>query len=165
MTEEEFAKIVNSTKKIVLSAISKHLRERFSFAIDDVAQETYFRAYKSLSKNSFRGDSLLSTWLYTIAKNESIRMNSKLEKEEKKIEKLKNQTKTEEIDSEVGLVEKYLTLLQKIPKKYSEILLHYHKGYSEKEISEKLNISKGTVKSRNSRGKVMIKKTIYGGRK
>ncbi|KPA30808.1 putative terminase, ATPase subunit, gpP-like protein [Leptospira interrogans] len=50
MTESEFAEIVNSTRNTVLSAIEKNLAERFYYAIDDVAQETYFRAYKALKK-------------------------------------------------------------------------------------------------------------------
>ncbi len=157
MTEKEFAEIVNTTKKIVLSAVSKHLAERFSFAIDDVVQETYLRAYRSLVGNKFRGESALSTWLYTIARNESLRMSSKLEREEKKIEKLKNTPQADETEDS-GLIEKYFNLLKKIPEKYSDILFHYYNGFSEKEIAEKLQISKGTVKSRNSRGKALLKK-------
>ena len=157
MNEKEFTDIVNSTKKIVLSAVEKNLAERFSFAIDDVVQETYIRAYRSLVNNKFRGESALSTWLYTIARNESYRMNAKLEKEERKIEKLKNEGVPKE-EKDTGIVEKYFELIKKIPSKYSEILLHYYNGFSEKEIATKLQISKGTVKSRNSRGKEMIKK-------
>lgn len=93
MTESEFAEIVNSTRNTVLSAIEKNLAERFYYAIDDVAQETYFRAYKALKKNQFRQESKLSTWLYTIARNESLRMNDKLRKEEARAEKLINSKK------------------------------------------------------------------------
>ena len=84
MTEQEFIKIVDETQGLVLSAIEKNLPERFYHAIDDIAQETYFRAYKSLKKNKFKGKSTVQTWVYTIARNETLRMYKKLDREEKK---------------------------------------------------------------------------------
>ena len=54
MTETVFAEIIKETKGVVLSAIEKTLFNRFYHAIDDVAQETYLRAYKSLDRNQFR---------------------------------------------------------------------------------------------------------------
>jgi hypothetical protein len=57
MNEREFAKIVAETKGIVLSAIEKHLDFRFSHAIDDVVQESYLRAKKSLVKGAFTEES------------------------------------------------------------------------------------------------------------
>jgi DNA-directed RNA polymerase specialized sigma24 family protein len=59
MTEREFADIVGRTKKVVLSAIEKNLASRFYHSIDDVVQETYLRAYSSLTKGKFRGESSL----------------------------------------------------------------------------------------------------------
>ena len=50
-------------------------------------QETYLRAYKALVNGKFREEAKLSTWLYTIARNEVYRMNEKLLREERKIEK------------------------------------------------------------------------------
>src|SRR5271157_5838929 len=88
MTEKEFADIVGSTKKIVLSAIEKHLSARFYHAIDDIAQESYLRAYRSIIKNKFRGDSKIETWLYAIARNEALRMNDRLAREEEKFKKV-----------------------------------------------------------------------------
>jgi RNA polymerase sigma-70 factor (ECF subfamily) len=63
MTEAEFTEIVESTKRVVLSAIEKNLYPRFLHAIDDVVQETYLRAYKSLQKKQFEGRSALPTSL------------------------------------------------------------------------------------------------------
>ncbi|EMN48933.1 sigma-70, region 4 [Leptospira interrogans str. L1207] len=170
MTESEFAEIVNSARNTVLSAIEKNLAERFYYAIDDVAQETYFRAYKALKKNQFRQESKLSTWLYTIARNESLRMNDKLRKEEARAEKLINSKKEEDFlevksnlneNSErnsqevIGLLR---SLLIKIPNKYRKVLGFYLAGYSEKQISETMGVKPGTVKSRAARGKEMMKR-------
>ncbi len=83
--------LIRDTKSIVLGAIRKYLFPEHYESIDDVVQETYIRAYKALEKGAFRGDSAFSTYLYTIAKNESIRMNVKLEREKLKKEKLKKE--------------------------------------------------------------------------
>ena len=87
MNDKEFTELFKSTKKTVLSAIEKYLAVRFVNAVSDVVQETYLRAFKSLSKKNFLGKSSIETWLYSIAKNESLRMNEKLMREEKKFKK------------------------------------------------------------------------------
>jgi len=48
MEEREFSEIVEKTKKIVLSTIRKYIFSENWEAIDDVVQENYLRAYKSL---------------------------------------------------------------------------------------------------------------------
>ena len=167
MTNSDFTEIVNSTKSIVLSAIEKNLAERFFNSIDDVVQETYLRAYKALVNGKFREESKLSTWLYAIARNESFRMNEKLMREERKIERatlrIKEETHLDDnIQDQPNLLIKYL---KQIPEKYKTILLHYSEGFSEKEIAEKLSIKQGTVKSRAFRGKEFLRKIAFMGEK
>lgn len=158
MTDSDFADIVNNTKGIVLSAIGKHLAFQFHHAIDDVVQETYLRAYRSLIKNKYKDESKMHSWLYTIAKNESIRMNEKLDREQKKFKKL-----LESIDDEpnepVDLDFLYNSI-EKLPPLYKDVMELLSIGFSEKEISKKLQIKKGTVKSRISRGRVLLYKLI-----
>lgn len=168
MTGKDFTEIINSSKGIVLSAISRHLSEKYYMVIDDVVQETYFRAYKSISKNGFRGDSSLNTWLYTIAKNESLRMNEKLNREEKKFSRSVEQylpemeIRNDEHDNTDNIEELYANI-SRLPDAYMNVMKLVAEGYSEKEIALKLGIKQGTVKSRSSRGKEMLKK-IYEGR-
>ncbi|PKL17276.1 MAG: RNA polymerase subunit sigma-70 [Spirochaetae bacterium HGW-Spirochaetae-5] len=161
MTEKEFAEIVKRTKKTVLSAIEKNLSARFYHAIDDVAQETYLRAYNGLAKNSFRGDSSIETWLYRIARNESLRMNQKLIREEEKAKKIQENAShsfTQKTDSgETAYLQDHLKLL---PDKYRSVLTLISQGFNIKDISQKLGIRPGTVKSRTSRGKDMIHENI-----
>lgn len=173
MTESEFTEIVGSTRDVVLSAIEKNLAERFSYAIDDVAQETYFRAYKALKKDQFRKESKLSTWLYAIARNESLRMNDKLRREEERAEKFARSKKEEDFitvnstvngnlrDSETNhqeVIGMLRSILVKIPEKYRRVLEFYLAGYSEKQIAETMGVKPGTVKSRAARGKEMMKR-------
>ncbi len=161
MTDKEFADIINSTKGVVLSAIEKNLSGRFYHAIDDIVQETYIRAYNSLMKNTFRGESKIETWLYTIARNEAIRMGKRLEREEKKFRKsleetdILNREDPGKIDEDI---EELYQKIQMLPETYREALELVSNGFTEKEIAAKLDIKKGTVKSRISRGKEMLVK-------
>lgn len=160
MTEKEFADIVHRTKKIVLSAIENNLSPRFYHAIDDAAQETYIRAYRGLEKNTFRGDSKIETWLYKIAKNESLRINQKLMREEEKIKKAAENSvmAQQNITQEDGLsLNEHLILL---PEKYRSVLTLAAQGLNINDISQKLGIRPGTVKSRASRGKKLIHENL-----
>lgn len=165
INEKEFAGIINSTKRIVLSAIGKNLAERFYHSIDDVVQETYIRAYKSLVKKKFKGESSIGTWLYTIARNESIRINNKLIKEEKKAEKTYDRLKSIEKDEFDADIQNLFDSISKLPDKHRSVMELVSQGLSVKQISERLNIKTGTVKSRASRGRDMLQKILVGGEK
>ncbi len=161
MTEEAFADIVGKTKIIVLSAIKKYLYDGYSHAIDDIVQETYLRAYKSLVNGKFREEAKISSWLYTIARNETFRMNKKLMKlekiKEKKLDSLilfneivENSEFKRELDIEA--------IIKSLPEKYKSVMRLYIDGKKEKQISDSLSIPVGTVKSRLHRGKKMLQK-------
>lgn len=161
MNEREFADIVGRTKKVVLSAIEKNLASRFYHSIDDVVQETYIRAYGSLTKGKFRGESSLGTWLYSIARNESLRMNEKLMREERKKKKLieAGNYSEDKADENLAILQDNIT---RLPEKYGSVLSLVSLGYSLNQISEKLGINLGTVKSRISRGKKIIHENVKG---
>lgn len=158
MTDKEFTLIVRDTKRIVLSAIEKNLAERFYHAIDDVAQETYFRAYRSLAKDSFRHDSSIETWLYTIARNESFRMNRKLMREEEKQKRsaVQSAAAAARVEPDTSMLHDSIGAL---PEKYRDVMQLLARGLKINEISQKLRIRPGTVKSRASRGRKMIQDT------
>lgn len=174
MNEKEFAEIVKKTKGVVLSSIQKHLPARFLHVIDDIVQETYLRAYKAIIKNKFRGDSSMETWLYVIAKNESLRLSKQLIREEEKIKKAReliinsNKTQYKNNDFEENKaqeIKKLKELINKLPKKYKSVLKLYAAGYSEKEIAKYLSTKRGTVKSRASRGRELLQRIANGGGK
>jgi len=173
MTEREFAEIIAETKAVVLSAIGKTLPSRFYHAVDDVAQETYIRAYRGLAGNTFRGEAALSSWLYKIARNESLRMAKKLLREEEK-----SRRAADDVNREKGALawqadgghddEKIAAMTRAIaglPAKYRDVFDLLIRGHPEKEIARRLSIRPGTVKSRISRGKELIARLIEGGEK
>ncbi len=162
VTETEFAEIVGSTKKVVLSAVSRTLPDDYYHAIDDIVQETYIRAYRSLVKGKFRNEASMSTWLYTIARNESLRMLKKLNREEEKRKKekdrqLKKCTDSVDVESRPDLA----LYIQKLPEKYRAVVLLFLQGKKEKEIALELGVAAGTVKSRLSRAREKLKVLIH----
>ncbi len=163
INEQDFEKIINESKAYVLKAISKNLNHNFIHAIDDVAQETYFRAYKALLKNKFRNDANINTWLYSIARNESKRMNGRLLREEVKKQKAKNKFALDiflKRDENLNLdIAEQIKLL---PEKYASVLLLYSQGYNIKNISNELALKSGTVKSLIFRGKALLRQVING---
>jgi RNA polymerase sigma-70 factor (ECF subfamily) len=162
MNDKEFADVVGTTKKIVLSAIEKHLSVRFHHAIDDIVQETYLRAYRSLVKNKFRGDSRIGTWLYSIARNEALRMNNKLTKEEEKFKKSISLFSEAAVpdDRDQHDVDYLYDAIAQLPDIYKSVMELVAGGFSVKQISKRLDIEAGTVKSRTSRGKEIMKKLL-----
>jgi len=161
VTELEFGNIVGETKKTVLAAVQKHLPARFYHSIDDVVQETYMRAFRHLSSGKFRNEAAVSSWLYTIARNESLRMARKLGREEEKMARLQEESMVNEVNDapqylhDMSMLE---NMLENIPLKYREVMLLRSRGVSEKEIAQQLGIRKGTVKSRFSRGREMLQR-------
>jgi len=166
MDNREFSKIINSTKAVVLGAIEKHLAQDFYHSIDDVVQETYIRAYRGLTGNKFRGDSKIETWLYAIARNESLRMNKKLIREEEKLRKslenMQNENKNNTTGSDHEIENLHLAI-EKLPDNYKSVMELVLKGFSIREIAHRLDIKAGTVKSRTSRGREMLQKIYTGG--
>jgi RNA polymerase sigma-70 factor (ECF subfamily) len=167
MDEKKFARIVRETKGIVLSSVRNHLAGRFHHSIDDVVQETYLRAYRRLCRPGMNDDLTLNSWLYTIARNESYRMNERLKREETKFKNSaikisddmeKSNSKEAEIER-TGLMD-LKNIIKELPQKYRSVIELAALGYSEKEIADRLDIKKGTVKSRASRGREMMQK-IY----
>jgi len=163
MDHVEFTKIVADTKRVVLASVARYLYPRFAHAIDDVVQETYVRAYRHLIEGKFRSEAALSTWLYSIARNEALRMNGKLHREEKKFHLKKTELHHEDtyqsqpIFDHSDIVE-LEGLIQTLPEKFKQVLQMVYTGASIQEISEALKLSAGTVKSRTSRGKEMVQR-------
>jgi RNA polymerase sigma-70 factor (ECF subfamily) len=64
-SEAAFAQLVRRHQAQVRACIARHVRDLD--AVDDLAQETFLRAYRALS--GWRGESSLRLWLLSIARN------------------------------------------------------------------------------------------------
>lgn len=166
MANFDFESVVKETKYLVLKTIGETLIDRFDDATEDVVQEVYFRVFKSLEKGGFDGRSKLSTWIYTIAKNESLRMNEKRLREEEKAKRYLQKNKSNLFQSDENhslLKQEWIeSTLLKIPEVYQKTVRLYLSGKTMDEIANELNIKEGTVKSRLFRTKEWIRKSLPG---
>ena len=134
--------------------------------VDDLAQEVFIKAYESL--HSFRLDSSFYTWIYRIAVNKS-----RDEMRRRKIRRfLSFQTLVDEANKELAAkmsvppeerdAKEIVGLgLQALPEKFrSAIILKDIEGLSYEEMAEVLQCELGTVKSRLSRARTMLRKVL-----
>ena len=130
---------------------------------EDVVQETFLKVFKNIQ--SFKEKSSLYTWIYRIAMNlckdilekriNSLSFNEDIEIESDSIEDIA----LDNIDK-ILLKEK----LFKLPYIYKEVLiLFYFEDLSIKEMSTILEEKEGTVKSKLSRGRNILKKYLLKG--
>ena len=134
--------------------------------VDDLAQEIFIKAYEALP--TFRLDSSFYTWLYRITVNKS-----RDEMRRRKVRRfLSFQTLTDEANKELTAklsvppeerdAKEIVALgLQALPEKFrSAIILKDIDGLSYEEIADVLQCELGTVKSRLSRARSMLRKVL-----
>ena len=136
---------------------------------EDIAQEVFIKCYENL--DNFRNESSYKTWLYRITVN---LCKDKLRSWSFKniiltefFSKIMSPDKSPEMEL-VGLEEKRLVAkkILSLPLKYREvIILYYYEEMSYNQISDFLNLSIQTIKSRLHRARVLLKKSLEGNKK
>ena len=120
---------------------------------DDLAQDTFIRAYKYL--RTFKATAGFSTWLYRISYNVFIDHTKSLKRTDNidGYDCISNDDK--DVGSEIDMQNaiKVLNDNEKVA-----ILLHYENGYSHNEIAKIMDIPLGTVKTNILRAKEKLKK-------
>ncbi len=128
---------------------------------EDLTQEIFIRLMDKLE--SFRGDAKFSTWLYRLATNQCLDWLRRSRPESSSIDLLElksddNVQAKVESKEQIDDIEKALT---KLPADFRlAVTLRDIEGYSYSEIAEYLDVSIGTVKSRISRGRSLLIKTL-----
>ncbi len=158
MTEEELVTLIRDNKALVIGAIGKYLYSECSEYAEDVFQEVWYRAYRALKNDRFRGDSKPGTWLYTIARNESLRQNEKCARIKERL--LAKEPEQSVAGHEESILEKmsFDTILQKLPEIYRSVVQFRVEGFAVQEIAQRMGIREGTVKSRLSRARDLVAK-------
>ena len=154
----------------VCNIISRYLNGD-SHEIEDIAQETFIKAFRSL--HNFRGDSAFYTWLYRIAinttKNYLISNTKKNKKSDVTIDdaevmdipNLKEVENPENLLTTVELRNKVLSCINELSDELKTcITLREFDGLSYEEISDIVNCPVGTVRSRIFRAREFIEKSI-----
>ena len=134
--------------------------------VDDLSQEVFIKAFEALSQ--FRFQSSFYTWLYRIAVNKS-----RDELRKRKVRRwfslqLMMDSADKELVSKIvvepqdkELQELLAASLQTLPEKYRiAVVLKDIEGMSYEEIAETMECEIGTVKSRLSRARAMLRKVL-----
>ena len=125
----------------------------------DLTHDTFLKVWKY--RNSYEEQGKFKSWLFRIASN---LIKNYIKKHKRNVPLYKNfefeDTKQEDLEKN-DLADKVKDVLYKIPEKYRlAVILRDIEGKSYKEIAEILEVAKGTVKSRISRGRKMIREKI-----
>lgn len=153
-----FEELVEYNTPFVMSVCLSHMKNKHD--AEDACQEVFLKVWRNLSR--FRGDSMFTTYLYTVSRNTCLDM-------------LKKQTSTEEIpetlaDRQNTPEDEYIErefqnavweCLEALDTDMKTVLLLREKAdMSYSEIAETLGISEGTVKSRISRAREKLLKAL-----
>lgn len=170
-SDEKIIKLALQKDKKLFSIVIERYRQKLTKYVyyitndwesaEDIVTDVFVKVGKNLNK--FDLDKKFSTWIYRVTHNQTI---SYLRKKNKEVSLTKNEW-LDKIPDEGGIEEglndeqtKELlnSCLQNLPVTYRPpLVLSYLEGKSYKEISGILRISEGTVASRISRGKKMMK--------
>ncbi len=152
--------------------VERHMKQAYSIAhsflgchehAEDVAQESFVRAYKSIG--SFRGDAEFSTWLYRIVTNLSL---NKLKAEKRRSERevrhnettlsIAGGTNEHHRGDHTAHIERALHELPTMQR--AVVLLRHFDGLSTSQVSTILGCSEGTVKTHLFRALQKMRKKL-----
>lgn len=152
-----FAELVRNHQSAVRGLLRQLTRSDLALA-DDLAQETFLRAYKHIA--SFRGEAKFSTWLYRIAYN-CFREDARKRKELVGIDETLLEAQADPQTTDPALKHDLMHALQLLPlPERSAILLCCQNGLSHDEAARVLDIPLGTVKTNVLRGREKLKKML-----
>ncbi len=152
-----FAELVRNHQSAIRGLLRQLTRNDLGLA-DDLAQETFLRAYKHI--RSFRGEAKFSTWLYRIAYN-CFREDARKRKELVGIDETLLESQEDPQTTDPALKHDLMHALQLLPlHERSAILLCCQNGLSHDEAARVLEIPLGTVKTNVLRGREKLKKTL-----
>ena len=128
---------------------------------EDLTQEIFIHIMNKI--DSFKGDAKFSTWLYRLATNQCLDWLRRQKPENITLDKIDPKS-DEDIHSVIEIKEQIDDIkvaLIKLPEDFRlAVVLRDVEGLSYEEISEYLDLSIGTVKSRISRGRSQLKKIL-----
>jgi RNA polymerase sigma factor (sigma-70 family) len=152
-----FAELVRNHQSPVRGLLRNLTRGDIA-AADDLAQETFLRAYKNIG--SFRGEAKFSTWLYRIAYN-CFREEARKRKELVGIDETQLEAEPDPQTVDPALRQDLMHALQLLPlHERSAVVLCCQNGLSHDEASRVLDIPLGTVKTNVLRGREKLKKML-----
>ena len=167
--DSAFETLVRKYERLVSTCVYSVVKNPEDVA--DVSQDVFLKVYKSIG--SFKGESEFSTWLYRIAKNTALDFVRKQKQSALSIDssgpegeglELRDDNESSNPEKSALRNEKKEILLNAVNSLSDEhreiIILRDFNDYSYEEISDKLNIETGTVKSRLFRAREQLRKVL-----
>lgn len=155
--QHAFGELVRRHQSTVRGLLRQLTRTDLELA-DDLAQETFIRAYKNI--RSFRGEARFSTWLYRIAYN-CFREDARRRKELVGIDEEQLQAEPDPQKVDPGLRHDIMHALNLLPlHERTAVVLCCQNGLSHDEAARVLDIPLGTVKTNVLRGREKLKRTL-----
>lgn len=155
--QHAFGELVRRHQSPVRGLLRQLTRSDVELA-DDLAQETFIRAYKHIG--SFRGEAKFSTWLFRIAYN-LFREHARKRKELVGIDERQLEAEADPRAVDPALRHDLMNALAQLPlSERTAVLLCCQNGLSHDEASRVLDIPLGTVKTNVLRGREKLKKIL-----
>jgi RNA polymerase sigma-70 factor (ECF subfamily) len=161
----------DSERNYVFSIAMKYMKDEEAAA--DVAQDALLLAHRH--RDSFRGDSRFSTWLYRIAATTALMHLRKRKRKSREVlasasgdgqlsfpeERSVPELSPEDHVANTEAVELVRDRLDQLGDKYKKIFwMRYLEGYTETEIARHLELNLSTVKTRAHRAKVAVREML-----
>ncbi len=151
--QKGFQIVVERYQKPLLSYIT--YKSFFAGNVEDVFQETMYRAYKNIS--SLKNPERMYAWLCGIALNVIREYGRRHHLHLPLREELLETSRPPEVTSDIA------TKISLLPEMYQQVVvLKYLDGYSYKEISDLLRIHISTVRSRLFEARKILRNTMEG---
>ncbi len=176
-SEEAFALLIAQYSQPIYSLIARSLKDPADAS--DITQEVFLKVFRSI--RSFHGEASLRTWLYRIALHEASNQRrwwSRHKKQETTIDTPVSGASDDASDeglclsatlcsgdgspyehaAHAELKARIEAALRELPEAFrTVVVLREMEGFSYDEIAEVLEVPAGTVKSRLTRGRAMLK--------
>ena len=159
-----FGQLVRTHQGIALRVA--YLVVRDSSEAEDVTQDAFVKAYRSLDK--FRAEAPFRPWLLRIVRNEALNRVRSTKRRDSFALQISNDPvsgdaapspETEVMSRDEG--GRLLGLVEDLPERYRSVIVHrYLLDLSEEETSEILGLPVGTVKSRSSRAVGRLRRSL-----
>ena len=160
-----FKLLVIRYQRIVFCFLGKFLFQ--PQLLEDLAQETFLRAYRNIAGFDAEKGASFSTWLITIARN--LALNKKAKKKRRREHPIRSRERTQEslegspqsILEKRSLYSKVQNAINKLPERFhAAVVLSYFEELSLEEIARIEECPVGTVKSRVFRGKQILRQIL-----
>ncbi len=161
---KEIKRLMDEYGDDVLKTSYMYLKDKYK--AEDAFQEVFIKVYNKYG--SFKGKSSEKTWIIRITINVCKDMlKSSWVRRTFLTDEISSENQNNDVESMVVANDENKALFNKVialPREFKDIIiLYYYHGYDTAEISEILDIPKGTVRSRLHRAREMLKEKIEGG--